>query len=73
MKPYLIFDFDGTLVQSKDLAIRILNKLSVKYGGRMINRDEVEYFSEMSISERMHALHIPMYKLPALLIEGKRE
>ncbi|MBD8498441.1 HAD hydrolase-like protein [Paenibacillus arenosi] len=73
MKPYLIFDFDGTLVQSKELAIYVLNKLAVKYGGRTVNSDEIDDLSEMSIPDRMRVLNIPMYRLPALLIEGKKE
>ncbi|TVX91697.1 HAD-IA family hydrolase [Paenibacillus agilis] len=73
MKPYLIFDFDGTLVQSKELAIHVLNKLAVKYGGRTIISDEIDHLSEMSIPDRMRVLNIPMYRLPTLLIEGKKE
>lgn len=72
MKPFLIFDFDGTLVQSKSLAIQTFNQLAGKYGGRSIDEGEISELSDMSIPDRLKALHVPFYKLPGLLIEGKR-
>lgn len=73
MKPYLIFDFDGTLVESKTLTIQIFNQLGSKYGGRRILDTEIPALSNMSIPDRLKVLKVPMYKLPALLLEGKRE
>ncbi|MNU56804.1 Pyrophosphatase PpaX [compost metagenome] len=72
MRPYLIFDFDGTLVQSKSLAIHLFNQLSAKYGGRSIRDEEIPALSNMSIPERLKVLKVPAYNLPALLIDGKR-
>jgi phosphoglycolate phosphatase len=72
-KPYLVFDFDGTIVQSKMLAIEIFNRLSGKYGGRKIAAEEMGPLSELSIPDRLRALNVPFYKLPALLMEGTRE
>ncbi|USB31934.1 HAD-IA family hydrolase [Paenibacillus sp. YPG26] len=73
MRPYIIFDFDGTLVQSKALAIQLFNQLAAKYGGRSIRHEEIPALSDMSIPERLKVLKVPAYKLPALLIEGKRK
>ncbi|WP_433943168.1 HAD-IA family hydrolase [Paenibacillus sp. SN-8-1] len=73
MRPYIIFDFDGTLVGSKALAIHIFNQLGAKYGGRSISDEEIPALSNMSIPDRLKVLNIPAYKLPALLIEGKKE
>ncbi|KRE47235.1 phosphoglycolate phosphatase [Paenibacillus sp. Soil522] len=73
MKTYLIFDFDGTIVQSKILAIQLFNELSEKYGGRKIDIEEIAYLSDLSIPDRLRALNVPLHKLPALIIEGKRE
>lgn len=73
MKPYLIFDFDGTIVQSKMLAIQLFNELSGKYGGRKIDKKDIAYLSDLSIPDRLRALNVPLHKLPALIIEGKRE
>ena len=40
MRPVLIFDFDGTIVASKLLAIRLFNELSAKHGGRKIDDEQ---------------------------------
>jgi phosphoglycolate phosphatase len=69
----VIFDFDGTLVYSKPLAIQLFNDFADKYGYRKINDDEVEYLSTLSISNRLKALKCPMYKLPMLLIDMKKK
>ncbi|MDQ8732941.1 HAD-IA family hydrolase [Paenibacillus sp. LHD-38] len=73
LKPYLIFDFDGTLVQSKKLAIQLFNELSESYGGRKISNQDIAYLSGLSIPDRLRSLNVPLRKLPALVIEGKRE
>jgi phosphoglycolate phosphatase len=69
----IIFDFDGTLVYSKQLAIKLFNDFADKYGYRKISDDEVEYLSTLSISNRLKALKCPMYKLPMLLIDMKKK
>ncbi|QHW32873.1 HAD hydrolase-like protein [Paenibacillus rhizovicinus] len=72
MKPYVVFDFDGTIVQSKMLAVRLFNELSAKYGGRQIEDEEISRLSDLSIPDRLKALQVPLYKMPALVMEGKR-
>ncbi|SFJ40376.1 phosphoglycolate phosphatase [Paenibacillus sp. UNC496MF] len=72
MKPFVLFDFDGTLVQSKLLAVRLFNDLAGKYGGRRIAEEEIGRLSDLSIPDRLRALNVPLYKLPALALEGKR-
>jgi phosphoglycolate phosphatase len=69
----VIFDFDGTLVYSKPLAIQLFNDFADKYGYRKISDDEVEYLSTLSISNRLKALKCPLYKLPMLLIDMKKK
>jgi phosphoglycolate phosphatase len=69
----VIFDFDGTLVYSRPLAIQLFNDFADKYGYRKISDDEVEYLSRLSISNRLKALKCPMYKLPGLLIDMKKK
>ncbi|MFC4812311.1 HAD-IA family hydrolase [Paenibacillus sp. GCM10023250] len=71
-QPFVLFDFDGTLVQSKLLAVRLFNDLAAKYGGRRIAEEEIGRLSDLSIPDRLRALGVPLYKLPALALEGKR-
>ncbi len=55
------------------MAIQLFNELSEKYGGRKINKEDIAYLSDLSIPDRLRALNVPLHKLPALIIEGKRE
>ncbi len=64
MIKYVIFDFDGTLVDSKDIAIDAINRLSEKYKFRRIEKEEIEYLRKLSIPDKCKALNVPLYKLP---------
>jgi Predicted phosphatases len=72
MKKTLIFDFDGTIVNSRDLVIKIYNELSEKYGYRKINQTDILNSSKMSIKDRCNLLGVPMHMLPILLYEVKK-
>lgn len=72
MKPVLIFDFDGTIADSKELAVRLFNEMAVKFGGRRIEDAEIGALSGLSVPDRLKALNVPLFKLPALLLEAKR-
>jgi phosphoglycolate phosphatase len=69
---HIIFDFDGTIVQSRDLAVRLFNEFAGKYGYRTIGMEEIEYLSTLSIRDRIQALGLPMYKLPQVIFDMKR-
>lgn len=72
MIKHIIFDFDGTLVKSRTLAVDLFNKLSDKYGYTKIEYDEVEEMSKLSIMERVHKLNVPILKFPMLVKEMKQ-
>ncbi len=73
MLKYIVFDFDGTLVNSRPLAIQLFNDFADKYGYRKINDDEVEYLATLSIPDRLKTLGCPMYKLPLLVMDMKKK
>jgi phosphoglycolate phosphatase len=68
-----IFDFDGTLVQSRALAVKIFNDFSEKYGYSKIKDGEVAYFANLTILERLKALNCPIHKLPMLIYDAKKK
>ncbi|WP_426450568.1 HAD-IA family hydrolase [Paenibacillus sp. S-38] len=72
MKKTVIFDFDGTLVASRDLAVRLFNELSDAYGYRKIREEEIPALAALSVPDRLRALGCPLHKLPPLLFEVKR-
>lgn len=61
---YVIFDFDGTLVDSKMTFISSWNILAKKYNYREIKIDGIEELSNLSMKEKMTWLNIPFYRIP---------
>lgn len=72
MVKYIIFDFDGTLVKSRTLAVDLFNELSDKYGYEKMAYEDVEALSKLTIMERLQKLDVPILKFPVLLKEMKQ-
>ena len=66
---HVLFDFDGTIVDSMAVAARLINLAAAKYKFRPIGEEELTRLRALPILERFRALHIPMYKIPAMAIE----
>jgi phosphoglycolate phosphatase len=73
MIKYAIFDFDGTVADSKELAFDLLNELSDKYGFRKMVREEADTLMLLSMKERLKALGIPLVQLPFMVLELKKK
>lgn len=58
----IVFDFDGTLVDSKEVSIKIYNQLAEKYNTR--NIENLDSLRGLSLIDRFKVLNIPFYKLP---------
>lgn len=69
MYKYIVFDFDGTLVDSRGIFLMLYNELAAKHGYALMNADNLEYLRGLSISERCKILKVPLYKLPFLAAE----
>lgn len=72
MIKYIIFDFDGTLVDSKDVFISVFNQLAEKHKFKKIEPEAIETLRRQSIMERCKALNFPLYKLPFFAGEAYR-
>lgn len=64
MIKYIIFDFDGTLVDSKEVVLSVYNELAQKHKFKMMNEEDIENFRRLSARERLKELKLPMYKIP---------
>jgi len=73
MYRYIIFDFDGTLVDSKDAFIAAYNQLAEKYNYKKVKPEDIEYLKRLSIIERCRLLNLPLYKLPFAVSELRRQ
>lgn len=69
MIKHVIFDFDGTIVDSKYLTVGIINGLAEKYNFQKIKKEEQENFRSLSIVERMKAIQLPVYLIPLVAAE----
>jgi phosphoglycolate phosphatase len=66
MIKYILFDFDGTLANSKEVFITCFNQLAVKHGFKQIEKDAIPLLRKMSIKERFRFLKVPYYRMPWL-------
>lgn len=69
MIKYVIFDFDGTLADSKNSLISAWNSLADKYQFKKIKYEDLESLKTLSIKERSELLNFPMYKMPIVIPE----
>ncbi len=69
MIKHIIFDLDGTLVDSLDTFIKIGNEMAEKYGYKPVSQDKIKELLQLPMKKRLAALKIPVYKLPKIGVE----
>ena len=69
MVRYLLFDFDGTLVDSLNVVIEVYNQLAGKYEANKIEQKDIVYIKGLSIAERCKFLDFKLYKFPLLALD----
>lgn len=62
----VIFDFDGTLSDSGDWFVSVVDELAAKFKFRTVAEDEVEMLRHKSSREVIEFLGIPRWKLPLI-------
>ena len=67
MLKYVIFDFDGTIADSKMALLSSWNSLAKKYRFKEIKFDELDTLKKLSMKERSKLLNFPIYKLPIII------
>ena len=68
---HLIFDFDGTLVDSFCCVVDVFNALADDFNFRKISVDEIDDLKNLTAKELISSLQIPIYKMPAVLYKAK--
>ena len=69
----IIFDFDGTIANTLDSIIDIMNKLSDEFGFQKIKEDDVQYLRGKRPREILKHLGISLFKLPFVIRKARRE
>jgi phosphoglycolate phosphatase-like HAD superfamily hydrolase len=65
----IIFDFDGTIADSFDLAVSIF--FDILHRTPITDVKQVSAYRRMSLQELIHELHVPKWLLPFLFMRGK--
>ena len=63
MYKHIVFDFDGTIVDSIHVIITIYNELALKYNFKQVSQEDYKLLNNLSTRERFKALHVPFYRL----------
>ncbi|MCP3659685.1 MAG: HAD hydrolase-like protein [Bacteroidetes bacterium] len=71
--PILIFDFDGTICDSFDLAMNIYNELSKGLRIKKINNQDIEKLKGLSTTDILKELKISKWKLPLLAYKLRKK
>lgn len=69
MKKHIIFDFDGTLVDSMDTSISVINQLAAKYKVKPLTHEDITELRKLPIIDRCKKLNFPLYRIPFAIIE----
>lgn len=69
MIKHIIFDLDGTLIDSLNIYIEIGNKMAQRYGYGSFDHDKIKEILRLPMKKRIKRLGIPAYKLPKLGFE----
>ncbi|MBA2652819.1 MAG: HAD hydrolase-like protein [Tatlockia sp.] len=70
--PYnLIFDFDGTLVDSFYAVVQQFSQLAENFNFHKIENSEIEGLKKLTSQELIKYLKIPIYKLPSVMQQAR--
>ncbi|MCP8967593.1 HAD hydrolase-like protein [Ectobacillus ponti] len=67
MLQYVLFDFDGTLADSKHAFIAAWNELAEQRGYQKIEMGRLEELRKLSMQERSRQMDFPLHKLPLVI------
>lgn len=69
----IIFDFDGTIADTYDTFVEIVNELSGEFGYDPVNEADLERLKHLSSMEIVKEANIPLIKIPFILKRVKTE
>ncbi len=72
MSKLLIFDFDGTIANTKSITYLVYDKLHHEYGLKKLSKEEIDHLKEMSLKEKLDAHGVKFYELPKRIKQTKK-
>lgn len=70
MTKLIVFDFDGTLADTRALTVEIFQEISKKHDYPVLSHDEIEAMRKLPIRKRLKIVKVPLRKVPGLMKEG---
>ncbi|MEA5420243.1 HAD-IA family hydrolase [Spirulina sp. CCNP1310] len=71
--PVILFDFDGTIADTHQMLIAILNNLAGEFGYEPLSEAMVQEFRGLSSQEIIRASKVSAFKIPFLIRRAKEE
>ncbi|MDX1908979.1 MAG: HAD hydrolase-like protein [Bacteroidia bacterium] len=71
-KKLLIFDFDGTIADTPQVALQIYNDLSGDYGLPIIDRKDFGIYRQKSVSELLDMAGLSWFRMPSLVRKARQ-
>ncbi|MDD5622464.1 MAG: HAD-IA family hydrolase [Actinomycetota bacterium] len=68
----IIFDFDGTLVDSSYAVEKLFQYFKQKYKKTYMDREQFRKINALPLMQKIKKMGVPLYKLPVISLEAKR-
>jgi phosphoglycolate phosphatase len=72
MHKSVIFDFDGTLADSREIVLMVYRRLANKYDLPELSPEKLEELKNLPIKDRFKMMRYPLYKVPEVFQEMKQ-
>ncbi len=66
MAKTLIFDFDGTIANTKEFAYHVYTKVTEQYNIKQLSEDEFDHLKTLSLMDKFRAHDVSLFKLPRI-------
>lgn len=69
---HVVFDFDGTLVDSFQIGLGIYNEVADSLGLRPMTEETIAELRRLPLMDRFKAMGVPIHRMPKLVVEFTR-
>lgn len=63
MRKHIVFDFDGTLVDTTKVIVKVYNELADQYKLKKLSQEEFQNIMNLTLRQKMKALEVSIFKV----------